>query len=263
MSKLKAVLDSIDDLPEPIQELYSKKGDKFELTGIEGVKTPADVERLTKTLNTEREAHKATKAKLAAFGDLEPEEVQAKLDKYDELEATSGGKVDDEKIAKLVEARVKSQIGPKDRELKKLQDENATLRADNETLRSGERKRLIHDHVRTAAQKSKLLDTATEDALFMAERVFDVDENGVVITRDNVGVTPGLDAEGWLQEIQPKRPHWWPATQGSGGKGSGGSGGYGASNPWSADAWNLTRKARPSLRRWPKARALRLAVRSR
>lgn len=239
MAKLAAVLDSIDDLADPIKELYSKKGDKFELTGIEGVKTAADVDRIQKTLNTEREAHKATKAKLAPFADLNIEEVTAKLDRFDELEAAASGKLDDEKINKLVETRLKTQLAPKDRDLKKAQDELTALREENARLKSGEKRRLIHDAVREAAGKHKVLDSAIEDALFMAERVMDVDEDGNVVTKDGVGVTPGSNAADWLQEIQPKRPHWWPATQGSGGKGSGGGTAF-PNNPWTADNWNLT-----------------------
>lgn len=244
MANLKAVLDSIDDLPEPIQELYSKKGDKYELTGIDGVKTSADVDRVQKLNNTLREENKTLKGNLAAFGDLNAEEVHAKLDKYDELEAAASGKLDEGKIEKMVETRVKSQLAPKDRDIKKLSDENALLRTENEQLKAGEKRRRIHDAVRAAAVEAKLLDTAVEDALFMAERVMDVAEDGAVVTKDNVGVTPLASAADWLQEIQPKRPHWWPPTQGGGGRGTGnGPGGY-ANNPWSAEHWNATEQGR-------------------
>lgn len=238
MANLKAVMDSIDDLDDSIKELYSKKGDKFELTGVEGVKTAADVERITKTLNTEREAHKATKTKLASFGDLNPEEVHTKLDKFDELEAAAGGKLDETKINQLVESRLKTQMAPKDRELKKLQDENAALKADNETLKAGDKRRKIHDRIREVAVKNKLLETAVDDALLMAERSFDVDEEGNVTTKD------GTDPESWLLELQPKRPHWWPPTQGSGAGGSGGGKGGFPNNPWSHEHWNSTEQGR-------------------
>lgn len=237
MASLKAVLDSIDDLADPIKELYSKKGDKFELTGIEGVKTTADVERVNKTNNTLREENKTLKAKLAPFADLDIEEVTAKLDRIEELEAAASGKMDDAAINKLVEARLKTQLGPKDREVKRLLDENAALKSENDTLKTSEKRRAIHDAVRTAALELKLVDTAIEDALYMSERFMDVDDDGRVGTKE--GATP----KDWLLELQPKRPHWWPPTQGSGGKGNTGAGGY-ANNPWTLDNWNLTAQGR-------------------
>jgi len=237
MANLKAVLDSIDDLPEAVQELYSKKGEVFELTGIEGVKTQADIDRLTKTLNTERDAHKAAKARLATFGDLNPEEVHAKLDKYDELEAAASGKLDDDKINEMVERRTKSSLAPKDREIKRLTDENAALKAERDALKTADSRRQIHDAVRKAATGQKIIDTAIEDALLMGERTLQVDEDGEVRTKD------GVSASDWLLDLKERRPHWWPATQGGGARGSGGGGGY-SNNPWTKDHWNATEQTR-------------------
>lgn len=77
----------------------------------------------------------------------------------------------------------------------------------------------------------------------LAERVFEVDDEGNVTTKDGVGVTPGIAADVWLTEMQDKRPHWWPQSQGGGAGGSGG-GGAGGKNPFSAEGWNLTEQGR-------------------
>ncbi len=242
MAKLKVAVDSLDGLDEKYHDLYTEKDGKYVLSGVEGMKTDADIQAVRRSLDKERADHKATKEKYRPFEGYvdNADEVLAKLDKYGELEAAASGKLDETKINGLVEARVKSQLAPKDRELKKFADEVNLLKQENEQLKAAERKRLIHDAVREAAKKSGIIDSATEDALYLAERVMDVDSEGNVVTKDGVGVTPGVDPTVWLTDMQPKRPHWWPESKGAGGKGSGGSGGSGANNPFSAEGWNLT-----------------------
>ena len=47
----------------------------------------------------------------------------------------------------------------------------------------------------------------------------EIQDKGLIaprITRDNVGVTPGIDPAVWLSEIQAKRPHWWGEMVGTG-----------------------------------------------
>ena len=75
----------------------------------------------------------------------------------------------------------------------------------------------------------------------LAERVFEVGEDGRVTTSGASGVTPGLDPAAWLLEVQPKRTHWWPASVGGGARGKGyGSGSAWDKNPWTRQHWNLT-----------------------
>jgi hypothetical protein len=99
--------------------------------------------------------------------------------------------------------------------------------------------------VRGALKEAKTLPSAEDDVLLLAERVLEVTEDNRVVTRDGVGVPPGLDAKAWLAEIQPRKPHWWPPSIGGGGKGSGPGGGFGGGpNPWSAEGWNLTEQGK-------------------
>ncbi|QFR59625.1 hypothetical protein P6F33_gp24 [Pseudomonas phage Quinobequin-P09] len=73
--------------------------------------------------------------------------------------------------------------------------------------------------------------------------MLEVNEEGKVVTRDGVGVTPGIDATVWLTEMQSKKTHWWGPSQG-GGAGGNRSGSGGGANPWSADGWNMTEQGR-------------------
>ena len=79
----------------------------------------------------------------------------------------------------------------------------------------------------------------------LGERVFEVrEDDGAVVTRDNVGVTPGIKATDWLAEIQPTRAHWWAQSSGGGAGGGGGNGGSFGKNPWSKDNWSLTEQGK-------------------
>lgn len=241
---LQAQYDNLDEVPEAHRELYTERNGRFEFTGVEGVKTQADIDRLTTSLTKERDTHKATKAQISAWAALggTPEEIQQKLDRIAELEAAAEGKLDEGKLNQLVEGRIKSKTAPIERERDGLKGQLAEANAKIEQYEARERQRSIHDAVRTAATKHKLLDTAVEDALFLAERMFEVDEEGRVVTRDGVGVTPGVEAHVWLTEMQQKRPHWWGPSQGGGGRP--GTGGGGGANPFTAAGWNMTEQGR-------------------
>jgi hypothetical protein len=239
--RLKAVYTSLDDIPENYRDLYTERNGQYELTGVEGVRTQGDIDRLQGALTKERNDHKETRDRLALFGDLDPEDTQSKLDRIAELEAAAGGQLDEARIETIVESRLRTKLAPLERDLAKAQKERDEAAAERENLRGDIRSRDIRAHVLDAAVKNKVVDTAMDDILLLAERVFDIDEGGKVIVRDGVGATPGVDAGSWLQEMQERRPHWWPPSEGGGSRGSAGGGSAG-DNPWRADQWNMTRQ---------------------
>lgn len=240
---LKAILESLDNVPEHFHELYTEKNGRWELTGIEGVKTQADVDRLQSALSKERNDHKVTRERYAVLGERNPDEILTILDRIPELEAAAAGKIDDEKLNEMVEGRIKTKLAPVEREKAGLLAKVTELTGAVEQYQLRERTRSIHDEVRRAATASKVLPEALEDALMLAERVFEVDEDGRVVAKDGVGCTPGVDPAVWLTELQSKRPHWWGPSHGGGAQGNN-RGGAGGSNPWSAESWNMTEQGR-------------------
>lgn len=254
---LEAVVEKLDEVPEPYRELYTERNGRYEVTGIVGMKTQADIDRIMEGLNKERNDHKATRERLSAFGDLDPEDVQAKLDRIAELEAAAGDKIDENKLNEMVEGRLRTKLGPVEREKQKLAKELQDTLEKVGQYEARERQRSIHDAVRKAALESKVIDTALEDVLILAERMFEISEDGKVLVKDQVGATPGVDPAVWLTEMQSKRPHWWPASQGGGARGSGAGGSGFAQNPFSADHWNMTEQA--ALIRTDRARAEQMA----
>jgi seryl-tRNA synthetase len=158
---LKSTYDSIEEVPEEFRSLYSDVNGTVRLVGIAGVKTQADIDTLTKSLNEERLAHKATKERLSVWGDLKHEEVMQKLDKLPALEAASEGKFDEAAIeaaaSKRAEGAIKMALGPVQRKA----DENAKkleeALAEVQNLREEKVSRTISDEMRKAMAEAKVI----------------------------------------------------------------------------------------------------------
>lgn len=245
-----------EDIPEAHAELYTevdnaaKDGKVWNLTGINGLVTKVDIDKLNVALGKERTDHKATKEKAKVWGDMDQTKVVKDLAELTELRAAAeaGGdaKGDKEKfevgVKAAAEARIVAAKVTSDREiadLKKIGVEQTDLIAGFTTANVV---RTIGNDVLKACIASKVIETARDDVLMLAERVFEINDEGLVLTKDQVGVTPGIAAEIWLSEMQEKRPHWWPVSTGGGAGGSKGDGGF-DKNPWSPDHWNLTAQA--------------------
>ena len=233
---IKIELNSLDDVDARYHDLYTKDGDIYRLTGVEGLKTQRDIDKLQSSLVKERNDHKETKAKYSVFHDMDLEEVQTKLDRYAELEEAAKGKLDEAGIQKLVENRLNSTTAPLKRELDKYKAELSEREKKLEEYTTKERQRTISDAVRSAALRMKIQETAIDDALLLAERTFEIDESGTVITKD------GLGPEVWLTDMQSKRPHWWQPSSGGGANGT--KQGSMSNNPWSANNWNMTEQGK-------------------
>lgn len=243
---LEAIVDTLDDLDTSLHEHYKKdeKSGKFVLD-----MTNADQHPRVRTLKDEAAQYRI-KARdfekaLTPFKELgDIAKVREQLDRIPELEQLAEGKVDDKKIDTLVESRLRTKLAPIERERDLFKTKATELEGAVQQYTAKERTRAIHDAVRGAVKKSKGFEPhAEEDVLMYADRHFDIDEAGNVVTKDSVGVTPGLDPSSWLQEMQPKRPHWWGPSAGGGALGNRG-GNHMGSNPWTAENWNMSEQAR-------------------
>jgi flagellar biosynthesis/type III secretory pathway chaperone len=232
---------SLDDVPAQYHDLYSEKDGKYQLTGVTGYKTQKDIDSINSLLIRERQRAKELETKYSVLANYDVNDIVSKLDRYDELElAAKGSSENKEEMEKLLETRLNSRIAPITREKDQLQKQLEQTTQELARLQQERTQRAIHDSVIAAATAAKVVPTALEDVKMMAERMFEVTEDGRVVTKDSVGVTPGVEADVFITEIQDKRPHWWPQSQGAGSKGSGsGSGGY-ANNPFSRKYWNYT-----------------------
>lgn len=255
--KLKTVYDTEEEIPEGFAELYTERNGKWELTGIEGVKTPADVERVQEALRKEKNDHKATKQLLVPFEGLDPETIVANQTKLEEVTAqleaiNKDGRVDETKLEPIIAARVKQAVAPLERDKLNLErqldaQKKLVTEKDGEvvTLRTSITTGDIERDIRDAAAEAKVIPSAIFDAVRYGREVFEKTDDGRVITKDVSGVTPGLTPKEWFKDQMDKAPHWWPPSVGGGsqGGGGGGRGTYsGANNPWSKAGWNLTKQ---------------------
>jgi len=255
--RLKTIYDTAEEIPEGYSDLYTERNGRWELTGVEGVKTQADIDRVQSALVKERNDHKVTKAALAPFEGLDPEAIVETQNKLEEataqLEAINkDGRVDEAKLEPIIAARIKQAVSPLERDKTNLERQlEAQRKAVSEkdievtNLKSSITMDSIERTVREAATAEKVQVTALDDVVLRATRVFEKTDDGRVITKDVAGVTPGLTPKEWLKDMTEKAPHWWPASVGGGSTGGAGGnrGTYGgANNPWSKQGWNLTKQ---------------------
>lgn len=235
--KLKPIEPSLENVPDQFHELYTERNGQFELTAIEGMRTEADVQRLQTGLTKERDAHKATKKRWEALGERDPAEIVAELDKIEEYKAAAGG-TDENKIQGIVSSRIKAVLAPVERERDQLKTRNGELETEITGFKTQDRTRTIRESISSAATKAKVINEAVDDVIVIGANLFEITEDGTVVTRDNVGVTPGIGAEAWLTDMQSKKPHWFGTSSG-GGAGGSRTGSMG-SNPFTHENWNLT-----------------------
>jgi hypothetical protein len=241
---IKAIVESLDEVEEILRPNYVQQGEKYYLT-VEGLRPAEEVTRLTSALAKERNDHKEVRNKLQTFSSLgELDELQQKLDRITELETAAGGKLDEAALAKLVEGRLTSRTAPLERTITQLQNDLKERENILGLYKTKETQRTIHDALREAVKKQEGFQfTAFDDAALLAERIFEVTDDGRVAAKENCGTTPGIDPSVWLTEMQTRRPHWWGTTQGGGARGNSG-GSAGGTNPWSDGAWNMTEQSK-------------------
>lgn len=251
---LKPVIESLDDVDEAFRGEYKEHTDpktkaKTYVLDLDG---SIDLHPAARTLKDElarrRISEKEAKDKLtkfSAFGDRDPSEILAELDEIPTLRAAAEGKVDSSKIEQIVESRLKQKLAPIERERDQYKSKAGELEGKITEYTVKERQRMIADAVRSAVGKSKGFNQAAlEDVILVAERALEIDEGGNVVTKDGVGVTPGVGADVWLTEMQPKRSYWWGETIGGGALGNRGSAGFGGTNPFTHEHWNMTEQGK-------------------
>jgi hypothetical protein len=256
--KLKLSYDTADEIPEGYADLYTEADGKQKLTGIEGLKTQADIDRQLEGNRRERAAHKATKdllKKIADTFDIDIDDTDAidakvaelsdKLARAAELEArgVGDGKLTDPEREELVALR--KEVGPLkvavtklEREKKNLGDKVVTLETEKGQLTGTIRKGTIKEAVHAEATKQKALPEALKHLVRMGEDELEIDpETGAVTVKDT-----GVSVADWLGQKREDEPLFWPQSVGAGARG--GDKGPMGPNPWSAAKWNKTEQSR-------------------
>jgi copper chaperone CopZ len=214
---LKLTYDSKDQVPEKYLDLYTEKDGKYVLNQIEGMKTQADVDNVKTALQKERDLKKTAEAALAAYDGIEAEGLRASLDELAKLRTTDG-KVDDTKIESIVAERLKLDKAKHERDLEALTGKLTTVTSERDNLVSDKNNSSIEAKLREAAT-GKVSESAMNDVLFR-KSLFEVSEDGNVVTKDGVGVTPGQEPSAWLEDSLKSNTHWQKTSSGAGAKGN-------------------------------------------
>ena len=244
MDPLELQYDNMSAVPEAFRPLYTEKEGKVVLTGVNGIKTQAEIDTVMEALRKERNDHGKTREALKPFAGLNATEVQEKLSRFSELEAAAAGKIDDKKIEEIVNGRLAQKTGPLQLQIenltKTLAEKDGVISTLNGTITGRKR----DDIVRDAANKMKIRPEAIPDVEAAVERMMGFDELGKLVTKADVnGILPGLGIDDFLKAMSKSRPHWWPESEGGGSRGGNG-GGAGGKNPWSKEHWSLTEQGR-------------------
>lgn len=243
MDPIEIEYDSIEDVPEAFRELYTEQDGKAVLTHVRGLKTERDVTNVQEALRKEREAKKEVEGQLKAWKGMDPEETKQKLDRIEELETAAGGKLDDDAINKIVESRLKQHTAPLQRQIEELTEANGALTQERDQATGTIKDMRMTSAIRNAAASAKVINTAIPDVEIIAKSAFEMTEDGELITKENSGATPGIGLEAYFREMQQKRPHWFPQSEG-GGAGGGDRRAPGGKNPFSAEHWNMTEQGK-------------------
>lgn len=248
MDELELSYESAESIPAEFASLYTERDGAFHLTKIKGMKTQADIDRLNKALNgarTERDTISGEYKPIKEWlGDRKLEDIQSALDEIEELRARAEGKdFPEDKLNELADRRVNTKLAPVQRELEKARNDLAEIAARAEAAEKALETRELHDHLRTIGEKAKLRPEAMADWMSFGERAFERAEDGQFVTRDKIGIAPGITADIALGDLKESRPHWWPDSVGGGASGGkGGAGLAGSQNPWSEAGWSMTRQ---------------------
>ena len=252
-AKLKTLYEKLEDIPESYVDLYTEKNGKFELTAVEGVKTQADIDRVNNALVKERNDHKVVREKLQMFGDADPASIPALTEELNEAKArldalTAEGKNGEEAVTAQIEAAIARAVGPINRDKESLTrqlDVQKKVVAEKEAevakLHSDIQSEHTRIEIRDALIVAGVIPAALEDAVLVGERMFEI-VDGKLITKGDGGMTPGLRPKEWTKEMEEKRGHWWPASVGGGAQGGKGGGSSLKDNPFSAEAWDVTKQ---------------------
>lgn len=247
---LKFRYDSMNEVPEAFRELYTERDGAAVLTGVEGLRTDEDVNRVQTALNAERKAHKDTKERLSAFAGLDAEDIQDQIAQLAVLKAKGEGKGDDdERVEKIITARVEAATSKLQRDLDKTKAKLTEYETENAQFRANETRGFILGEVAKAQTALNVRQEAREDVNLRAESIFEIIENPdgtkAVVTKSGVqGVKAGLAPEHWLEDSKATRPHWWPESKGGDARGTKVTGVTGVTNnPWAKGNWNRTQQA--------------------
>jgi len=215
---IKAHYEVEADIPENIKENYESRDGKYYLK-VEGIKTQADIDAVKKALQSEREIKAELEKELKKFDGINADEVSKLQQELKELKIAGKGnnfQLDDQKINEIAESRAKQKIDIITREKENLQKQLESISKEHENLILEKKTNTINSELQKCANDiDGFRKTAIDDVLARAG-MFELAEDGKVVTKQNCGIAPGMTAKDWLLETVKKQTHWVEGSNGAG-----------------------------------------------
>jgi hypothetical protein len=241
---LKRNIADLSEAPEGTEGFYTQNDDgSFDLQ-VDGPGA-TDVTKLKTALANERAAHKGTKGQFTGI-DVTAAELQELRDAKEDLafqlesapKAQSPEELEDR--AEIIAARKTREL---DRELQQLRADNANYMDAIGQHEAAQTQRSLRDAALDAISGDKgvkIVESAREDLLPFVERSFEMNDMGEIVSRDGIGIEPGLTIRETLTEMASsgRRSHWFEQSQGAGAQGAKGGNAASANNPFKTG--NLT-----------------------
>jgi len=213
---LKAVVESLEGVPEPARPLYAEKDGKFHLQ-VEGLVPKARVDEFRdNNLALKRQIDELT----ARFDGIDPEvarKLAAEQAKLRDKQLIEAGKVDE-----LLAERTGKMKNDFEAALKTERETAQTLKTQLESL-------LIDGAIRDAATKAGVRATAVDDVLLRGRQTFRVVDGKAVPMEGDKPIFGRagevMDVQEWVMGLTERAPHLFEPSQGAGARGAPGAGG--------------------------------------
>lgn len=203
---LKFIMESMEGVEPAVAQLYTKEGENYVLTGVEGIapKSKVDDFRTNNIILTN---------KLKEFGDLTPEAIKKMSQDIDDYKVRleKSGELDDEQINKLVENRVSAMKAEHTEAMTALQNQNQGLSTQLSKV-------LVDNEAKTAAIEHGVSEKGLADVLLRVNSVFKVEDGKTVGYKDgeklyNTSGTKLLGINSWVKGLQKDAPHLFKASE--------------------------------------------------
>jgi hypothetical protein len=223
---LKAILDSLDEVPEAQHELYVERDGRFHLD-VEGV-VPQDRLREFRENNIKlMKEREELNAKLEKFKDIDPEKYQDAIKKLQELDDKK--MLDEGKIEELLTMRTERLRTDYDNQIKAFQKKVTDLEASSKTLADELAKERIDGRLREAAGKVGIRSSALPDLINRGRQVWRlVEGNPVAMHGEQMiyGKDPSkpIAMDEWIGSLSDDAPHLFETSSGGGAQNQPGGG---------------------------------------
>jgi len=228
---LKAIVDSLDNVDENLQEFYEEQDGKYVLK-VEGVREHPEVTALKNAYDSEKQKRSdlaKERDKYKEVADKLPDDFDA--DEYERLKANGEGGDDVQK--KVEEAR--------ERERKRHERTIQQLTEERDSLKNNYHKTQTQTALKDALNEVNVAPHLRRAAERLWSYDAQLDEDGKVVTSDGTPLTEAI--RDWSQGEEGS---YFIAADGNGGGGAPGGRagrGNGKDNPWAKDSYNMTQQA--------------------